>query len=415
MTRADVVAAALGINPAILRNAEDLQILEGVVLEARADAFPEVDVNAFANRYQDPSFLNSPNIDQLPPEFTDFLKPLATSIYDASATVRQTLYSFRLGAAVRAAKLARTRGQEDLQRVRQAVALEAVLAYNGVLAARDELRVAEETVTYRQQQLDIARTRRAAGVATELDVLRSEVAIENAKVNVVRAQGALELSRANVNAVMLRPIDAPFEPAESLAFEAFDTPLDEVIRIALAERPEVRSVALTERIDQELVTIAKADKKPSFDFNGAYGWSVREPENFFDSRYSKWAFGVNVRWPLFDGFRTDGRVMQAEAKGRQTTQDRLALENRIRVEAKDAYERLVTAARVLTAADLNVTQARKAVELTQANFKYGAATIVDVADAQTALLVAELTRTQALWTHANARATLRYVMGRTVI
>jgi HAE1 family hydrophobic/amphiphilic exporter-1 len=252
-------------------------------------------------------------------------------------------------------------------------------------------------------------------VATELDVLRSEVAIENAKVNVVRAQGVLELSRANVNAVMLRPIDAPFEPAESLAFEAFDTPLDEVIRIALAERPEVRSVALTERIDQELVTIAKADKKPSFDFNGGYGWSVREPENFFDSRYSKWAFGVNVRWPLFDGFRTDGRVMQAEAKGRQTTQDRLAIENRIRVEAKDAYERLITAARVLGAADLNVTQARKAVELTQANFKYGAATIVDVADAQTALLVAELTRTQALVTHANARATLRYVMGRTVI
>lgn len=412
MTRAEVAAEAVKVNPLVLSSTEDLRILEGFVLEARADAFPEINLNASANRYQDPSFLNSPNLDQLPPEFTAFLKPQATALYDWSGTVKQTLYSFKLGAAVRAARLARTRGQEDLQRARQFIALEAVVAYNAVLAAAESLRVANDTTGYREQQLQIVRTRRAGGVATELDVLRSEVSLENARAGVVRAQGVLELARANVNAVMLRPIDTPFEPAETLAFATFETPLDEVIKAALADRPEVKSVALTERINDEFITIAKANKKPSFDFNGGYGWSVREPENFTDSRYSKWTFGAFVRWPVFDGFRTDGKVMQAQAQRSKATQERLAIENRIRIEAKDAYERLTTAARVLAASDVNVSQARKAVELTQANFKFGAATLVDVADAQTALLVAELTRTEALLTHANARATLRYVMGR---
>ncbi len=50
--------------------------------------------------------------------------------------------------------------------------------------------------------------------------------------------------------------------------------------------------------------------------------------------------------------------------------------------------------------------------MTDANYKLGAATQLDVVDAQQSLRQAENIRNQALYTHANARATLRYVMGR---
>jgi outer membrane protein TolC len=59
-----------------------------------------------------------------------------------------------------------------------------------------------------------------------------------------------------------------------------------------------------------------------------------------------------------------------------------------------------------------VTQARRANEMTEANYKLGAATQLDVVDALQALRQAEITRNLALYTHANARATLRFVMGR---
>ena len=73
---------------------------------------------------------------------------------------------------------------------------------------------------------------------------------------------------------------------------------------------------------------------------------------------------------------------------------------------------LVTAGRVLEAADLNVTQAQKALDMTQANYSLGAATPLDVLDAQAALTLAESLRLEALYAHANARAVLRWVMGR---
>jgi len=62
--------------------------------------------------------------------------------------------------------------------------------------------------------------------------------------------------------------------------------------------------------------------------------------------------------------------------------------------------------------DLNVAQARRASEMTEANYKLGAATQLDVVDAQQSLRQAENIRIQAMYMHANARATLRFVMGR---
>jgi outer membrane protein TolC len=50
--------------------------------------------------------------------------------------------------------------------------------------------------------------------------------------------------------------------------------------------------------------------------------------------------------------------------------------------------------------------------MTDANYKLGAATPLDVLDAQEALAQAENIRNLALFTHANARSTLSYVMGR---
>ncbi len=116
--------------------------------------------------------------------------------------------------------------------------------------------------------------------------------------------------------------------------------------------------------------------------------------------------------PVFDGWRTAGKVAQARADRAKVEQDRAALETRIDLEAKQAVDRLRVAASVFRAAELSVAQARRASEMTNANYQLGAATPLDVLDAQAALTQAEWNRVEALHAHANARAGLRYVLGR---
>ena len=143
-----------------------------------------------------------------------------------------------------------------------------------------------------------------------------------------------------------------------------------------------------------------------------YGLAVRRPNNLFNFDYSAWRASVNVVVPLFDGWRTAGRVAQARSERNTVSHQITALESQVRLEVQTALDALALANRTIQAAELNVNQARRASEMTEANYKLGAATQLDVVDAQQSLRDAENIRNLSLYTHANARAALRFVMGR---
>ena len=411
LSRAEAVARALERNPTVLRSFADRDGLRGRAKQARADALPEVSVYGTFLRYQDPGFFNSPNIDEFPPEILQAFRPIASNLWDGYASVRQTLWSFSLGKAIRAAGYAEHLGEENVRSARQDVALRAVFAYNAYLLALEQVKVGETVVRQKEKQLEMSRNRRGAGVATDLEVLRFEVDLANARTTLLRLSGAADLARGDLNAVMVEPTDKAIEPTDRLEFQ--DTPADQqqVVREAIASRPEVAAVSWNEKIYDEAIGIYKADMQPRLDFSSAFGWSVRDTGNFFEPNYKKWNLAVTLKVPVFDGWRTAGKVAQARADRARVGQDRVALETLIDLEAKQAVDRLRVAASVFRATELNATQARKALEMTEANYRLGAATTLDVLDAQAALTQAEFSRVEALAVHANARAGLRYVIG----
>jgi outer membrane protein TolC len=412
LSRADAVARALERNPTVLRSLADRESLRGRATEARADALPELSVYGSFQRYVDPGFFNSPNIDEFPPDVLQAFRPIPSSLWGGSVALKQTLWSFSLGKAIRAARYAEQLGDENVAAARQDTALRAVYAYNAYLLAIEQRKVAEKVVKQNEVQLDMAKNRLASGVATELEVLRFEVDLANARTTLLRLSGAVDLVRGDLNAVMRNPTDTPIEPTDALEFVDETAEQQQVVQEATASRPEVKAVAWNEKIYDEAIGIYKADMQPRLDLDGAYGWSTRVPDNFFESSYKKWALGVTLKIPVFDGWRTAGKVAQARADRAKVEQDRAALETQIDLEAKQAVDRLRVAASVFRAAELSVAQARRASEMTNANYQLGAATTLDVLDAQAALTQAEWNRVEALHAHVDARAGLRYVLGR---
>lgn len=412
LSRAGAVQIALGSNTDVLKSRQDLSLLHGRVGEALADALPELTFAGSATRYRDPSLLNSSAFDSFPPELRDALKPVPANVFEGALQVRQTVWSFKVGKALRAAHSAEALGREAVRRAEQVTSLATIRAYNTLLLSIEKVKVAENSVKQKEEHLAMAQNRRAAGVATDLDVLRSRVDLENQKAQLERLRGESELAGAALNAVMLRRIDAVVEPSDTLAYQPFEASLDQVFEQAIVNRPEVKSAVLTEDLYSQFVGVARADARPRVDFSASWGYSVRKPENFFNSDFQRWSAGITVTVPIFDGNRTGSKVEQTVAERQKARLDKVAIESQILLEAKDALDRLQVASRVLAASEMNVVQAQRALEMTQANYKHGAATTLDVMDAQTALTLAESLRLEALYDHANARAAVRYVMGR---
>ena len=240
LSRAQAVAQAVGVNPEVKLSLAAVAQMEGRITEARADALPDVTWTTRAIRSRDPGLLNSPNFDQFPIEFRSALAPIPGNMFDTFADVQQTLFSFKLGNAIKAATLARDAGQVDVRRARQVTALSAVQSYNQLLFAIEQLRVARSTIDQKQGHVDVARNRRAAGAATELEVLRAEVDLENQRAELSRAETLVSAARARLNTVMLRPTDTPIEPTDVLAAVPVATTFEQAVREALMARPELR-------------------------------------------------------------------------------------------------------------------------------------------------------------------------------
>jgi len=412
LSRADAVAQALAVNPQVKLSLEQVSLLDGRITEAKADALPDITWNTLAMRSRDPGLLNSPNFDGFPPEFRDALSPIPANGFSTSADLRQTLFSFKLGAALDAARIAKGAGEFDVERARQVVALDAIRAYNQLLFALEQLRVIRTNVESKQSHLDYARNRRTAGAATELEVLRAEVDVENQRAEAMRAENEVAAARATLNTVMLRPTLTPVNPTDTLAVQAFEVSFDAAVQEALTARAELKLLRLQEQFQDKLVDVAAAEAKPTIDLNGSYGFSVRRPTKLFQPDFSRWSVAVSVAVPLFDGWRTAGKVVQARAQRNTVTHRIEELEQQVRLDMQSAFDALALANRTIQAAELNVTQARRAAEMTEANYRLGAATQLEVIDAQQAFRQAENIRSLSLYTHANARAALRFVMGR---
>ena len=176
-----------------------------------------------------------------------------------------------------------------MDRTRQAVALLAMRAYNEYLLSLEKVVVAEKAVKQKQKHLEMAQNRRAAGVATELDVLRSaggprEPARHPAAAQGPGGPGPRPPERGHGAAHRRRAI----EPTDGLDYVPMDVALDAAVRQAWNDRPEAKAIALNERIYDELIGVAQADARPRLDFFGSYGWSVREPRNFFERDFTRW-------------------------------------------------------------------------------------------------------------------------------
>lgn len=415
VTLEEAVRIALERHPDVGKARAGAEVLKGRTREVRAQALPEVSIHSNFTRWRDPSLLNASGLDKFPQELRDALVPSGVNLFDYNIGVKQPLYTAgKVGTALKLAAVEAEGSLAEIDRAEQDLALAVVKAFYGLLWAERYETLISETQRQKERHAEMARARFRNGVATEVDVLRSEVAVANGGPDLVRARSAIRQARALLNYYLVRPID--FATAASGEFE--DRPWEDWDLGALAQeaarrRPELNRLRLAERSAETQLDLARAESRMRMDFAGAYGILSRLPSNLLNPLYSRWSLGVSFTLPVFDGFKRSGIVWQATAAQRAA---RLELEKagqQVRLGLQQGLDELSAARETIAAARANIGQAEKVLAMTQNNYKYGAATTLDIVDAQAALSVARTNLLRGLHDYAVARANLRWTMGLT--
>ena len=154
------------------------------------------------------------------------------------------------------------------------------------------------------------------------------------------------------------------------------------------------------------IITAKAGSKPSVQAFAGYELTSRvETRNAGDYVNGALA-GVQMSWPIFDGFLTKGRVDEAKARRGKAAEAKAETTRVIALQVRSAWTDLRTAQSVLTAQTENIKKAVRSLELATSRYKVGAGTQIDVLNAQTALTEARGSYVDALRNYSVARATL---------
>jgi len=84
----------------------------------------------------------------------------------------------------------------------------------------------------------------------------------------------------------------------------------------------------------------------------------------------------------------------------------------VRLGLQRALDDIRAAQQTVEAARANITQAERVLAMMQENYKYGAATTLDIVDAQTALAEARTNLLRGLYDYSVARANLLWTAGK---
>ncbi|HUI09991.1 MAG TPA: TolC family protein [Bacteroidota bacterium] len=408
LTLDSAVTLALSQNREVLMADRERDRADAQIAEATSGALPQLSVSGLYTRnVRLPVLFLPPNTVFNPGNSTETLELGSNNSYLLGATLSQTLYSRKVGVALDIANTYRDYSEQAYRATSQDVTLAVRRAFYGVLLARELAAVNREGLEVVRTNVENVRSLYNHGSAAEYELLRAEVELANTEPLAIAADNALVLSLNALKEILAIPLDADLDVVGEFAFrEVPQRALEDARERAPGANPALLGLRLQEDMLQMNISIERASLFPTLSLIGSYQYQTQD--NTFAFRSYLWAtslsVGLQVSFPLFDGFRSSARIDQAVIDRDRAHLALLSAEQGLRLRLQAAELRMQEAARRIRGQEQNIAQATKAVRIAQTRYRNGVGTQLELMDSEAAMTRARATRAQALYDFLIAQA-----------
>ena len=161
---------------------------------------------------------------------------------------------------------------------------------------------------------------------------------------------------------------------------------------------EMMNIAQQRRIMEEMVDVAKSNRKPQVIFSA-------------ESGIAGWQAMIVAEYSLLDGGINKAKIEQAEIKLAQVEQSEKQARQLIEFEVRSAYLNMKEAEKLIKVAEEGIKNSQESFRIAQVKYNEGIATNTEVIDAQSTLIEAETNYLNALYDYNINRAALIKAMG----
>ncbi|HZK12853.1 MAG TPA: TolC family protein, partial [Atribacterota bacterium] len=281
----------------------------------------------------------------------------------------------------------------DLDKEKQEIIYKVTEAYYQVLQTEGIKRVSTQAVKQMQVHLESSEALLKEGMIAPIDLNRIKSQLSNLEHNLIKAENGYELTMYNINSIMGIDLNTELVLENNLSYEPCEINLEDALIQAGENRPEIMNIAQQRRILEEMVDVAKSNKKPQVIFSA-------------ESGIAGWQAMIVAEYYLFDGGVNKAKIEQAEIKLAQVDQSEKQVRQLIEFEVRSAYLNMKEAEKLIKIAEEGIQNSQESFRIAQVKYNEGIATNTEVIDAQSTLIEAETNYLNALYDYNINRAAL---------
>ena len=292
-------------------------------------------------------------------------------------------------------------------------------AFFSTLMAKEAFEVYKQV--YENAIQNLAETQKKYDVqkASEMDLIRAKTTVANAVPNVYNAESSVILALWQLKAVLGVDLDMNLDVAGKLSDYAehmlYD--INENKEVSLDHNTTMKQLAIQAEMLSETIKLQKYATIPSLAMVFNYSMNAMTNDfNFSEYRWTPYAVvGFSLNIPIFSGGKRYNQIRQAKNQYEQVKLQTLNTERQLKIAIRQNLATMETSMNSYYAAQDAVASAQKGYDITEASYKVGRSTLIELNDAQLALTQSRLAESQAILNFLTAKTQLEQALGQDFI
>jgi outer membrane protein len=328
--------------------------------------------------------------------------------YETRAFLTQNVFSLSLIQRWRAAKAGVDVAGMDAEVTKRDTMATTGLIYLETLRARAAVDARKADVALNKELLRLATERKAAGMATSLDVTRAKVQLENTRQGLLVAENERDRSKLNLIRSMGLSFDVRLVLTDEMKLvDVSEQSMGEALLVAQANRTELKAQKNRERLAALTLSSVASERIPSIQASGDVGLIGTQIPNALTTDNVQVLMSV----PIFDGGQREARISESRSLVRQEAIRMQDVQYQVALEVRDAIITLSSAKQQVAVAEEGLKLSLIELELSRERFAVGVATNLEVTDAQTRVAQARDNLIEGLFNFNASRINLARAQG----
>lgn len=287
-------------------------------------------------------------------------------------------------------------------------------SFYGILMMEESLKVLQESYNNAKETANNIKKMYENGLASEYDMIRSDVSVRNITPSIAQAKSGLELAKMQLKVLLSLDLNTPIKLEGDInSYKEQMVASTPTLHPLLEGNSNLRTLDIQLESLNKTFELIRSQRLPSLAGFANYQLQMQSNEFTFSEAWTNsFAVGLSLQIPIFNKLSISLKEKQTKVGIQQLQYQRELMENNLAISVRNSQNEM-NRAKVQLESDMEaVKQATKGYHIAKVRYNTGAGTLLELNDTEMALTNSKLNLNQTIYDYIKAKTEYDKVLGK---